>query len=113
MKCFKRIIMSHMQTIILDKLDCLQFGYRSNRSTEDAVSTTIHTAITHLGSRNSHTQLDYNSAFKIMIPSKLINKLSTLGTFCNWVLNFLKGRPRSVGMGNHTAILEPAGANPS
>jgi hypothetical protein len=31
-----------------------------------------------------------------IVPSKLINKLMTLGlntSFCNWILNFLTSRP--------------------
>lgn len=90
-------------------LDPRQFAYRPNRSTEDAISTTIHTALTHLESRDSFVRLlfiDFSSAFNTVIPSKLVNKLSTLGvppTLCNWVLTFLTGRPQSVRMGNHTS----------
>jgi hypothetical protein len=40
------------------------------------------------------------------LPSKLINKLRTLGlnTFlCNWILDFLTGRSQVVRVGNNTS----------
>ena len=40
--------------------------------------------------------IDYSSAFNTITPSKLVIKLETLGldsTLCNWVLDFLTGRP--------------------
>lgn len=42
MKCFERIVMSHIKTNTTDTMDPFQFAYRLNRSTEDAISTTIH-----------------------------------------------------------------------
>ena len=39
---------------------------------------------------------DYSSAFNTIVPSKLITKLRTLGlnaSLCNWILDFLTGRP--------------------
>jgi hypothetical protein len=40
------------------------------------------------------------------VPSKLITKLGTLGlniSFCNWILDFLMGRPQLVRVGNSTS----------
>ena len=40
--------------------------------------------------------IDYSSAFNTIVPSKLVIKLETLDldpTLCNWVLDFLTGRP--------------------
>ncbi len=48
MKCFERIILNHNQTFMPNTLDPLQLTYRPNRLTEDAVSSTIYTALTHL-----------------------------------------------------------------
>ncbi|KAI4901012.1 hypothetical protein NFI96_010350 [Prochilodus magdalenae] len=47
--------------------------------------------------------LDYSSAFKTIILAKLIPKLTDLGLnshLCNWVLDFLTGRPQVVRVGN-------------
>ena len=51
MKCFERLVMAHINTIIPETLDPLQFAYRPNRSTDDAISTALHTALSHLDKR--------------------------------------------------------------
>jgi hypothetical protein len=51
--------------------------------------------------------IDYSSAFNTIVPSKLINKLKTLGlntSLCNWILDFLTGRPQVVRVGNNTSV---------
>ena len=76
MKCFERLVMAHINTIISETLDQLQFAYRPNRSTEDA----HHTALSHLYKRNTYMRMlfiDYSSAFNTIVP-KLITKLRTL-----------------------------------
>ena len=45
------------------------------------------------------------SAFNTIAPCKLITKLGALGlnpSLCNWVLDFLTGRPQAVKVGNNT-----------
>ncbi|KAK3560212.1 hypothetical protein QTP86_000769 [Hemibagrus guttatus] len=47
--------------------------------------------------------VDFSSAFNTIIPQHLIEKLSLLGlntSLCNWILDFLTGRPQSVWIGN-------------
>ena len=62
------------------------------------------TVLTHLDKRNTYVRMlfiDYSSAFNIIVPSKLI-KLETLDlnpALCNWVLDFLTGRPQVVKVG--------------
>ena len=53
MKCFERLVMAHINTIIPETLDPLQFSYRPNRSTEDAISIAFHTALSHQDKRNT------------------------------------------------------------
>uniref|UniRef100_A0A8K9XYH3 Reverse transcriptase domain-containing protein n=1 Tax=Oncorhynchus mykiss TaxID=8022 RepID=A0A8K9XYH3_ONCMY len=107
MKCFERLVKDHITSTLPDTLDPLQFAYRQNRSTDDAISTTLHTALTHLDKRNTYVRMlfiDYSSAFNTIVPSKLIIKLETLGldpALCNWVLDFLTGRPQVVRVGNN------------
>ena len=38
MKCFERLVMAHINSILPDTLDPLQFAYCPNRSTDDAIS---------------------------------------------------------------------------
>ena len=50
--------------------------------------------------------IDHSSAFNTIVPSKLINKLKTLGlntSPCNWILYCLTGRPQMVRVGNNTS----------
>ena len=107
MKCFERQVIAHINTIVPETLDPLQFAYRPNRSTDDAISIALHTALSHLYKRNTYVSMlyiDYSTAFNTIVPSKLINKLWTLGlntSLCNWILDYLTGRPQVVRVGNN------------
>ena len=74
MKCFERLFMTHINTNIPETLDPLQFAYRPNRSTDDAISTGLHTALSHLDKTNTYVSMlfiDYSSAFTTIVPSSL------------------------------------------
>ena len=50
--------------------------------------------------------IDYRSAFNTIVPSKFITKLRIHGlnpTLCNWILDFLTGRPQVVRVDNNTS----------
>ncbi|KAI4871761.1 hypothetical protein NFI96_026787, partial [Prochilodus magdalenae] len=85
------------------------FTYRPNRSTDDAISTTLHLALTHLDNRDTYVRMlfiDFSSAFNTIIPQHLIGKLILLGLntpLSNWILDFLTGRPQSVRIGQNTS----------
>jgi hypothetical protein len=55
MKCFERLVMTHINTLIPDTLDPLQFAYCPNRSTDEAISIALHTALSHLEKRNTYS----------------------------------------------------------
>ena len=80
----------HINTIIPETLDWLQFTYHPNRSTVDAISIVVHTALSHLDKRSTYLRMlfiDYSSAFNTIVPSKLITKLRSLElntSLCNW-----------------------------
>ncbi len=86
-------------------LDPLQFVYPSNRSADDAIAFTLHTALSHLENKNTYVRMlfvDYSSAF----DTTLVAKLQTLGlnrSLCSWILDFLTGRSQVVRMGNNTS----------
>jgi hypothetical protein len=46
MKCFERLVIAHINTIMRETLDLLQFTYCPNRSTDDTISIALHTAHT-------------------------------------------------------------------
>lgn len=90
-------------------LDPYQFAYRPNRSTEDAISLSLHSALSHLDKKNTYVKMlfiDYSAAFNTIVPLKLAVKLKELGldtALCGWILDFLTGRPQVVQMGNITS----------
>jgi hypothetical protein len=78
MKCFERLVMAHINSILPDTLDPLQFAYLPNRSTDDAISIVLHTVLSHLDKRNTYMRMlfiDYSSALNTIVPSKLLTKL--------------------------------------
>jgi hypothetical protein len=103
--------MAHINTIIPETLDPLQSAYRPNRSTDDALSISLHAALSHLDERNTYVRtlfIDYSSAFNTIVPSQLITKLRTLGlntSLCNWILDFLMIRRQVVSIGNNTSAM--------
>ncbi len=109
MKCFERLVMHNIKTSLPNTLNLLQFAYRPNRSTDDAISSTLHLALTHLDNKDSYVRMlfiDFSSAFNTIIPQQLINKLNLLGlnnSLCNWILDSLTGRPQSVSVGHNTS----------
>ncbi len=110
MKVFERLVKSHISSSIPVTLDPLQFAYRSNRSTDDAISHILHSSLTHIDSSNGNYArllfIDYSSAFNTIVPIKLTNKLSDLGlntTLCDWIQDFLTGRPQVVKLGQYTS----------
>ncbi len=110
MKVFERLVKSHISSSIPVTLDPLQFAYRSNRSTDDAISHILHSSLTHIDSSNGNYArllfIDYSSAFNTIVPIKLTNKLTGLGlntTLCDWIQDFLTGRPQVVKLGQYTS----------
>ncbi|KAK3518222.1 hypothetical protein QTP70_033927 [Hemibagrus guttatus] len=78
-KCFERLFKWHIKTQLPPSLDPLQFAYCPKCSMDNAIVMTLHLAL------------------------HLIEKLSLLGlstSLCNWILDFLTGRPQSVQIGN-------------
>ena len=74
------LVKAHINAIIPETLDPLQFAYRPNRFTDDAISIVLHTALSHLDKRSRYVRMlfiDYSSAFITIVPSKLITKLRT------------------------------------
>ncbi len=108
-KCFEKLIRDHICSVLPASLDPLQFAYRSNHSTDDAIAFTLHTALSHLENKNIYVRMlfvDYSSAFNTIVPATLVAKLQTLGlnrSLCSWILDFLAGRSQVVRIGNNTS----------
>ncbi len=108
-KCFEKLIRDCICSVLPASLDPLQFAYRSNRSTDDAIAFTLHTALSHLENKNTYVRrllVDYSSAFNTIVPATQVAKLQTLGlngSLCSWILDFLTGRSQVVRKGNNTS----------
>ncbi len=108
-KCFEKLVREHICSVLPASLDPLQFAYHSNRSTDDAIAFTLHTALSHLENKNTYVRMlfvDYSLAFNTIVPATLVAKLQTLGlnrSLCSWILDFLTGRSQVVRMGNNTS----------
>ncbi len=110
MKVFERLLKKHICSSIPVTLDPLQFAYRPNRSTDDAISQVLHSSLTHIDSKNGNYVrllfIDYSSAFNTIVPTKLAVKLSDLGlntSLCDWIQDFLTDRPQLVKVGQFTS----------
>ena len=107
MKCFEKIVLRFLQTLLPPDFDMFQFAYRANRSVDDAIALNIHEVLNHLETKNSYARIlfvDYSSAFNTIVPQKLYHKLVYDLKFpleiCNWILDFLLYRPQVVKIGN-------------
>ncbi len=89
--------------------DPLQFAYRPNRSTDDAISQVLHSSLTSHSKNGNYVMLlfiDYSSAFNTIVPTKLSDKLTDLGlntSLCDWIQDFLTARPQVVKVGQFTS----------
>ena len=107
MKCFERLVSQHIKASLPSSIDPHQFAYRTNRSTEDAISIALHTALSHLEHTGSYVRMlfiDYSSAFNTIIPDILVRKLLDLHLpppTCAWIKDFLSNRPQTVKLGPH------------
>lgn len=83
-KCFERLVQTHIISNLPPRFYPHQFAYRASRSTEDAISTVLHTALSHLELQGNYAWLlsvDFSSAFNTILPNSLGSKLSDLGIF--------------------------------
>ncbi len=109
-KCFEKLVRDYICSVLPASLDPLQFAYRSNRSTDDAIAFHPATLLSsHLENKNTYVRMlfvDYSSAINTIVPATLVAKLQTLGlnrSLCSWILDFLTGRSQVVRMGNNTS----------
>ncbi|KAI4886874.1 hypothetical protein NFI96_032363, partial [Prochilodus magdalenae] len=81
MQCFERLVKDHITSRLPATFDPLQFAYRPNRSTDDAISSALHLSLAHLENKNSYVRMlfiDFSSTFNTVIPQHLGCVLSPL-----------------------------------
>ena len=100
-KCLERLVLGHIRDCLPPSFDPHQFAYKANRSTEDTISITLHTVLSHLEHRDTYARVlfvDFSSVFNTIIPDILVSKLSDLGLHpltCSWIKDFLTNRPQT------------------
>ncbi|KAK3522104.1 hypothetical protein QTP70_025275, partial [Hemibagrus guttatus] len=83
MKCFERVVLAHIQSSILDTLDSLQYTYRPNRSTSDAIAAALH--ISHLEDKDTYIRklfIDYSSTFNTILNNFYSCAIESVLTNC-------------------------------
>ncbi|KAI4880223.1 hypothetical protein NFI96_024312 [Prochilodus magdalenae] len=55
-KCFEKLVRDFICSSLPATLDPLQFAYRQNRSTDDAIALKLHTALSHLDKKNTYVE---------------------------------------------------------
>ncbi|KAK3533173.1 hypothetical protein QTP70_012426 [Hemibagrus guttatus] len=112
MKSFERLVLSYLKDITDPLLDPLQFAYRANRCVDDAVNMALHFILQHLDSPGSYARilfLDFSSAFNMIVPALLRDKLFQLNvpdSMCSWITEFLTDRRQFVRLGTDVSDLQ-------
>jgi hypothetical protein len=71
MKSFERLVKDHITSTLHVTLNPMQFAYRPNWSTDNAIVITLHTALSHLDKRNAYVKMlfiDYSSVINTISP---------------------------------------------
>ena len=74
MKEMERLVLAHLKSTTDPVLDPLQFAYRANRSTDDAVNLALHYILQHLDTAGNYARIlfvDFSSAFNTILPDLL------------------------------------------
>ncbi|KAK3509234.1 hypothetical protein QTP70_025602 [Hemibagrus guttatus] len=71
MKCFERLIMRHIKTQLPPSLEYMQFANWPNRSRDDAITTTLHLALTHLDNKDNSAQSKVLTLWKAVLIQRV------------------------------------------
>ena len=106
MKCFERLILSHILPHVQSQLDLYQFAYRSRRGTDDAIACLLHKLFEHMETAGNYARIlfiDFRSAFNTIQRHVMIDRLQKLevpAALVHWVFNILSNRPQCVRVGD-------------
>ena len=109
LKLTEKAILSRLQSLVTLPHDPLQFAYKPNRSTLDAVSTLVHYISKSLNSSVKSVRcvfLDYSSAFDSVSRSSLLFKLESFGTprqLLSWLSDYFTERTQCTKLGKNTS----------
>ena len=98
MKVCERVVLRKLDSLVKEYIDPLQFAYRRNRSTNDAVLFVLEYTYSHLEKAVSSVRpmfLDFSSAFNTMQPRLLVPKLLNMklpSSVILWIFDYLTNR---------------------
>ncbi|WP_419641928.1 RNA-directed DNA polymerase, partial [Thiolapillus sp.] len=98
MKVCERVVLCKLDSLVKDYTDPLQFAYRRNRSTDDAVLYVLENIYSHLEKAGSSVRLmffDFSSAFNTIQPHLLVQKLLNMklpSSVISWIFDYLTNR---------------------
>ncbi|KAK3507168.1 hypothetical protein QTP70_009361 [Hemibagrus guttatus] len=78
------------------------YSTHSTDNTDDAITATLHLFLTHLNNKDTYVRMLF-IRLQFSIQHNHPSALSLLGlntSLCNWILDFLTGRPQPVQIGN-------------
>ena len=98
MKVCERVVLCKLEKLVKDYIDPLQFAYRKNNSTADAVLYSLENIYSHLEKTGSNIRLmffDFSSAFNTIQPHLLVQKLLNMkvpSSVISWIFDYLTRR---------------------
>ncbi len=101
-KTMKRVLASYLTSSVSSKQDPLQFVYKRNRDTDDAVLTLLITVTKHLTNPKGYARIlfvDFSSAFNSMKTHLLLKRLVDLNINQGlnlWIRNIISCCPQRV-----------------
>ena len=121
MKECERVVLCKLDSLVKDYIDPLQFAYRRNRSTDDAVLYVLENIYSHLEKGGSSVRLmffDFSSAFNTTQSHLLVQKIlnmKLLSSVISWIFDYLTNRLQYVRLNGvlssviYTSIGTPQG----
>ena len=100
----ERVVLCKLDSLVKDYIDPLQFAYRRNRSTDDAVLYVLENIYSHLEKGGSSVRLmffDFSSAFNTTQSHLLVQKIlnmKLLSSVISWIFDYLTNRLQHVRM---------------
>lgn len=108
MKCLERLVKHVICSSLPSPFDPLQFAYRANRSSEDAISNLPHHPNSSGGGKGELCEnifFYFSSAINTIVPLTLVTKMKALRwntTSCHWIFHFLTNRSQVIRVGSLT-----------
>ena len=102
MKVCECVVLCKLEKLVKDYINPLQFAYRKNRSTDDAVLYSLENIYLHLEKTGSTGRLmffNFSSAFNILQPRLLVQKLLNMklpSSVISWIFDYLTSRLQDV-----------------